>query len=389
MRIILSGMLVLCSTVSVGLVRAGDPGDSASAPSERRGRPERANAKGDSAGRMQGLLKRFDPDGDGKVALADLPQVAQDRLSSLDGDKDGILTREELAAGRGPAEERGAGNRPDPRQLFKQFDANGDGKLTQDEVPERMQRLLARIDANGDQAIDEEEMSAIGKRMKPGKGESAGSPEIMKRFESLDADGDGRVLLAELPEAIRERVARLDGDQDGAVTKEELLARAGQLGQPGGGKWRPPSVDALLKDFDGDNDGKLSAEELKSMPRIPVDRLDTDGDGALSRDELSVGMDRMRKMAEMQGGKGLPKGLKGNDERVNARQMFDDQDADADGRVTKEEAGGVLADRFGEIDSDADGKLSVQEVETALGTTDQPSKPTAGKKRKAKKPEAE
>ena len=38
------------------------------------------------------------------------------------------------------------------------FDNNGDGKVTKDEMPERMQqRLLQRADANGDGAIDKQE----------------------------------------------------------------------------------------------------------------------------------------------------------------------------------------------------------------------------------------
>ena len=40
-------------------------------------------------------------------------------------------------------------------------DENGDGKVTEDEMPQRMRRLLDRADTNNDGAIDEKEAKAI------------------------------------------------------------------------------------------------------------------------------------------------------------------------------------------------------------------------------------
>ena len=41
------------------------------------------------------------------------------------------------------------------------LDENGDGKVTKEELPERMQRVLQRGDANGDGAIDREEAERL------------------------------------------------------------------------------------------------------------------------------------------------------------------------------------------------------------------------------------
>jgi Ca2+-binding EF-hand superfamily protein len=52
-------------------------------------------------------------------------------------------------------------------------DKNGDGKLTTEELPERMQSLMARGDANKDGALTKEELTALMSReggAGPGRG---------------------------------------------------------------------------------------------------------------------------------------------------------------------------------------------------------------------------
>ena len=57
-----------------------------------------------------------------------------------------------------------------------EMDQDGDGKLSQDEVPERMQRRFDFMDANGDGYVDEDEMAAIGERIRQ-RGPGAGRPQ--------------------------------------------------------------------------------------------------------------------------------------------------------------------------------------------------------------------
>ena len=45
-----------------------------------------------------------------------------------------------------------------------------------------------------------------------------------KLFAKMDKDGDGKILLADLPERLREHLAKADADKDGALTREELKA---------------------------------------------------------------------------------------------------------------------------------------------------------------------
>ena len=51
------------------------------------------------------------------------------------------------------------------------FDKNGDGKVTKDEMPERMkERMLQRADTNGDGALDKKEVKKFAEQMGQGGG---------------------------------------------------------------------------------------------------------------------------------------------------------------------------------------------------------------------------
>ena len=60
--------------------------------------------------------------------------------------------------GKGKGGGKGRGGRRDPSAMFNSMDANGDGKLAGDEIPERMRQWSAQMDTNGDDAITLEEL---------------------------------------------------------------------------------------------------------------------------------------------------------------------------------------------------------------------------------------
>ena len=86
--------------------------------------------------------------------------------------EEAAATGEQGEEGQGPPG-RGPGRFVD---MLKQRDANGDGKLTKDELPEQMLRMFDRLDVNGDEVIDEEELQAASERFgRRGRGGPPGS----------------------------------------------------------------------------------------------------------------------------------------------------------------------------------------------------------------------
>ena len=130
-------------------------------------------------------------------------------------------------------------------------------------------------------------------------------------FMHLDADGDGKLSLAEL-KAARTRLAALDVDEDEMVTSDELLGRNRNMGYGqvvfSYGSRRAPAPPRLtdvlippagqavaardvLAARDTDKDGALSAAEFGGDPKAFAE-LDADGDGRLDADELAAWLRR-------------------------------------------------------------------------------------------------
>ncbi len=181
----------------------------------------------------------------------------------------------------------------------------------------------------------------------------------------------------------------------GGKGAEKIAAKAGKLG----GKLPE------FADLDKNGDGKLVKEEMPGPLGKAFDRIDTDHDGSISKEEFGAARKNLEKIRERLGkgapGKGLPgkgaagkgpgeaempkpaddnkkplspaaapKGKKGAGEKVaqvaeRMKEAFAKMDADGDGFLSKAEARGPLAQRFDDIDANKDGKLSAAEVQAA------------------------
>jgi hypothetical protein len=111
------------------------------------------------------LFAALDKDKDGKLSRVELQQAAA-ALKTLDADGDGYLSQSECAPRGGHG--HGHGNASDPQaeatetvSTLMGFDENDDGSLTKEELPERMQNVIARADTNADQIASKKELMAM------------------------------------------------------------------------------------------------------------------------------------------------------------------------------------------------------------------------------------
>lgn len=160
--------------------------------------------RGDRAGQMRErmgahpLVVALDTDGDGELSADEIANAAA-ALKKLDRNEDGKIDRREMLGGmRGPGGPGGpagpggpgAGRRPggagpggrqrDPAAMVErmmQRDKNDDGFLAGDEIPERMEAMLVRLDTDEDGKLSREELEAMAGRA----GREGGGPGGARR----------------------------------------------------------------------------------------------------------------------------------------------------------------------------------------------------------------
>lgn len=186
----LLAFFVLCSSVAMSQDNPRRPG---SDRPEGRGRPglPAAGQAGPRFG-MLPIMKALDTDQDGILSAAEI-QNASKALATLDKNGDGMLSAEEMRpdpsvfarpgqpgadAAPGQSGRPGAGGAPTGEMMARMFesrDTNKDGKLSGDEIPERMRENISRVDTNGDNAIDREELQKAMARMAEQAGQQRGN----------------------------------------------------------------------------------------------------------------------------------------------------------------------------------------------------------------------
>ena len=129
---------------------------------------------------------------------------------------------------------------PDPAELVKRFDKNGDGQLQVTELPEHMQKFMAKADTNGDGVITIDELKAGEEKMRaehlakvdtdhdgkisPEERKAAFEKFAEARFSKMDKNSDGALSKDEVGDKRWERLSVADADKNGSVTKDEIKA---------------------------------------------------------------------------------------------------------------------------------------------------------------------
>lgn len=103
--------------------------------------------------------------------------------------------------------------------------------------------------------------------------------EMAPSFETLDADSDGNITIAELRALADTRFTERDTNKDGVLSAEELTA--GELERA------TKRAERMIEWRDQDGDGALSQSELGgNMGERMFARADADDDGMISEEEF-------------------------------------------------------------------------------------------------------
>ncbi|HET7313975.1 hypothetical protein [Salinisphaera sp.] len=115
---------------------------------------------------------------------------------------------------------------------------------------------------------------------------------------SADTDENGKISRAEANAAQDKAFKRLDTNADDQVDAQEF--DSGQPGLPADAdiqdkERRHRVISSWFKHIDADANGKISRSEYREALTPYFDRLDTDGDDALSADELKKAFGGVKK----------------------------------------------------------------------------------------------
>ncbi|MDT9677368.1 histidine kinase [Pseudomonas sp. JV414] len=171
----------------------------------------------------------------------------------------------------------------------------------------------------------------------------------------------------------KDLLAKLDSNSDGAVDQDELTSALSQKTDDG----LLVSLSKNFSDLGSDESGSLSSEEMAAMAPAPppprdqapsteladalISALDTDGDGAISSDELSNGLTSAGSTAD-------------------SAEIFSALDKNEDGTVSQDELVASLTppppppqqvsseELFSQLDIDSDGSVTATELSSALAS---------------------
>ena len=160
---------------------------------------------------------------------------------------------------------------------------------------------------------------------------------------------------AEAVEKVREHFGKLDANKDGSVTKEEVMD-----GYPGRGR---RFRDMRREHAEGAAPHVMMHDGPRGDPNAAFDRIDTNKDGSISREEFAAGREKRRDHA------GTPKDgkeVRKHVMRMHGRGPFGAHmivmaDTDKDGKITQAEAEALALQHFDRMDTNKDGQVTPEE----------------------------
>lgn len=202
-----------------------------------------------------------------------------------------------------------------------------------------------------------------------------GSIGVAAPAAQAPAQAGNEMSRGEVQAKVREHFSRLDKNRDGVIAQDELdIGRIAMRGGAGGPGQRQVIIKRLGEDGELDEHGAhgdMMVEHPAAPARDPAkafERLDTNKDGTISRDEFAKGREVRIERRIVRGG---PEGAdRGPGKRMQWRhrgrgmgggRMIVMSDTDRDGRITLGEAEAMALQHFDQMDTNKDGRVTVEE----------------------------
>jgi len=169
-----------------------------------------------------------------------------------------------------------------------------------------------------------------------------GSSKVSARLlQKWDANGDGRISLDEYLAAAGARFEQADTQNKGAVTADQIANSAHAHER------MERRAEGLVKHLDTDGKGFVTADEFAAAAKTRFAKLDRNGDGKLTPDELST-LGRNKAPAQKR-------------EQLVERH-FDKLDNNHDGIITLNEYVAAAVAKFKELDIAGHGRVTAEEI---------------------------
>jgi Ca2+-binding EF-hand superfamily protein len=316
----------------------------------------------------------LDKNKDGKLSREELA-AAPEVLMKLDLDEDEMISLEELVPGAAPANPYGfkVFGAPQPaappanpafvvtvgeadknlaKQLLARYAPKGARKLSCKDLG-MDEKAFALLDADGDGQLDMEELARFARR--------PADLELRVRLGRADQTGSTVEVLSDdkapLAGSVRAKGGAVSLDLGAARLNFMGSGEAGRDRQPLGRILREQYV-AQFKQADTDNNGYLDEKEAAASPffRDSFKAMDRDGDGKLFEKEMLAYLDAVE---ELQNAAAV--GCASASFADEGRGLFDLVDANHDGRLSVRELRQMVK-LIDQLDKDGDGMIGRSEI---------------------------
>jgi len=239
--------------------QAGRPEDRGGSQPERQPQENRPQGEGrrPPGGGGDPLMRAFDTNRDGAIDRAELAKAVE-VLKSLDKNGDGRLTSDEMRGGRG----RGSGGR-----------GQGGGERGQGRRPNRPE---------GDRPGGGVPQGQAGGPRGPQPGDGPRQPWILVHADEVDLNEDGIISRDEIVGEAEKAFGGYDANKDGELSESELNAKGNVRSAMGG------FIRGHAKELDRDEDGVLTRKETVDNATRMFARIDSNGDGKITKTELDA-----------------------------------------------------------------------------------------------------